>query len=93
MGRRLQLFTLARPAAVVDADRPLALVSVGGVVLLASGAVLGGVVGWPGRSGDAGVSVLAVGAVVGLLVAVVAGATLWGIRTAPGDDRTPYWDD
>jgi hypothetical protein len=77
----------------VNFDRPLALVSVGGVVLLAFGAVVAGGTGWPTTDGGTVVSSGAWLLVAALLLAAAAGATLWGVRTAPGGDDTPYWND
>lgn len=77
----------------MDVDRPLALVSVGGVALLAFGALVGSIAGWPTASGGTPASPGAWLLVAALLLAAVAGATLWGVRTAPGGGDTPYWDD
>ncbi len=71
----------------MDLNRLLAVVSVGGIGLLAGGAVVAGLAGWP-PADSLGVSPVAVG-VVGVLVGGgVVGGVVWG----RGDtDRTAYW--
>lgn len=74
----------------MDADRTLAVVSVGGVVTLVVGAVLARLLDWPTPAGGASPSLLGVAAVAALLVGLVAAAVVWGRRGTDSPARN-YW--
>lgn len=81
----------------MDLDRPLALVSVGGVAVISVGAVAAGLLGWPATTGlpeatgdtvATAISPVAVSLVAALLGCSLVAAVWWG-RT--DSSHTPYW--
>lgn len=74
----------------MDADRTLAVVSVGGVVTLAVGAVTGALLGWPTPAAGDDPSLTGVVAVAGLVAVAVSAAVVWGRRGTDSPARN-YW--
>lgn len=76
----------------MDTDGLLAVVSGGGIVTLAVGAVLARVLGWPEVGGATGTAPPTAPwlAVAGLLVVALVAAVAWGNSLSNSRERT-YW--